>query len=286
MKKFGEKFQEYRPFSIEHVSIPDTGSRYETKFLELYGLDKARLPEIMPQNEPHAFKTAGGEPRTLRVLRSLEIPTEMKNELDKVVIEIAPTANVYQISPSQQGLADSIKQTLSEFNYYIVELGLNIMLGRKFKIPEFLFEVDVKCDGKDRTDVTAYDITPDDSIKHIKVISGKISLGITKLLKFMLGPIGQVIPDLLSIELNPWEFEWGFDKYLIDAAGKKNYHLYWKIYETNIVQGFNPTMILKARKDVGNISVGARATYKLKAGWLNITPETRTNKMEIKIWPM
>lgn len=278
MKKFGEKFKEYEPFGIKHVAIPDTGDEYEAKF-ERYGLYTRRIPEKTPK------KMLKKEPHALRVLKGSEIPAESKKELNKVVVEAAPTANVYQIPADQKDLAEFIKKTLSEFNYYIVELGLNVLAGRKFKIPELLFEVDLKCDGE-RTDVTAYDIAPDDTIKHVKIISGKISLGVTNLLKFIPGPIGQVLPNLINIEINPWEFEWGFDKYMIDAAGKKNYRVYWKVYETNVVQGFNPAMVLRARKGVNVISAGARVVYKLKAGRWDITPEIQSNEIDIKIWPM
>jgi hypothetical protein len=286
MKKFGQKFKEYKPLEIEHVSIPDTKSINETKFLNQYNLDKYQLQEIMPKTEPYAYRTSKGELSPLRVLRNIDIPNKLKEELNKSVIEIAPTANIYQISPSQKDLSDFIKNTLTQFNYYVVELGLNVMLGKRFTIPELLFEVDLKCNGKDATDVTAFDIAPDDSIKHIKVISGKISLGITKLLKFAPAQVGQIISDLLDIQINPIEFEWGFDKYLIDAAGKKNYRIYWKIYKTSISQGFNPTIILKARKDVNTISANVRATYGLKSGLTNFQPAIRTNEMSIKILSM
>ncbi|MGP8328901.1 MAG: hypothetical protein ACT6FF_01085 [Methanosarcinaceae archaeon] len=285
MKKFGEKFKEYKPFEIEHMGIPDTGNEFETQFFEEFDLDKDRLPEIMPLSEPYACKAAGGELYALKVLEICKLTSTIKDELNKIVIEVAPTANVYRIPDNQHDLAESIKRTLPEFNYYVVELGLNVLLGRKSKIPELLFEVDLTCDGKNREDVTAYDIAPNDNIKHIKVIGGKISLGITKYLKFIPEPIGEVISDLLIIDINPWEFEWGFDKYMIDAAGKKNYHIYWKIYETNIVQGFNPTMILKVRKGVNKISANVRAIYKLK-GRFNITSDIKFNEIEINILPM
>lgn len=291
MKKFGEKFEEYKPLGIENLTIPDTGHEYEREFLEHYDLDKDRLPEIMPTNEPYAHRTDRGELCTFRVLGRSEFLTriEEENELDRAVVEVAPTANVYQIPHDQQDLDEYIKRTLSVFNYYVVELGLNVMLGREFKIPKLLFEVDLKCDGRDRTDVTAYDIAPDDKSEYISLLSGKvrISLGITKLLKFVPAPIGQVIPDLLSIEINPWEFEWGLDRYVIDACGRRNYKIYWKIYKTNVVQGFNPTMIIKVRRrGVSNISAVVRSIYELKAGWWKITPEIKSKEVEIKIWPM
>ena len=58
--------------------------------------------------------------------------------LDKAIIGVAPTANVYQILDDQTDLSDSIKKTFSKYNYFIVELGLNVMLGREFKIPKLL----------------------------------------------------------------------------------------------------------------------------------------------------
>ncbi len=280
MKKLGEKFEKYKPFEIEHIEIPDTGSKDEARFLEKYRLDKSVM---IPSNEPqkHARKPD-------RVLRSNGIPSRMEDELNRVVVEIAPTARVYQIASDQADLAEPIKRTLSVYNYYAVELGLNVLTGQNYKIPDLRFEVDLKCDpGKDRKDVTAYSIAPKDDVKHIKVVGGKINLGISNLLKLIPFPIDGSISNLLNIvELEPWKFEWGFDRYEIEAAGELNYKVYWRIFKTNVVQGFNPTMILKARKNVNVISANVRSIYKLKAGWWDIEPDIRTKEQEIEIWPM
>jgi len=179
MKKFGEKFEKYKPLVIESMAIPDTGNKHERKFLEYYKLDKSQLPEIMPTNKPYAHRINKMELCTYRVLersKSLAIIEEEENELDKTVVEVAPTANVYQIPHYQQDLAECIKSTLSEFNYYVVELGLNVMLGRNFKIPELLFEVDLTCDSGNRTDVTAYDIAPSDKSEYIRLLSGEVKI--------------------------------------------------------------------------------------------------------------
>lgn len=274
MKNFGERFTEYQPLGIEDIIVPEVKDYYSKD--SGLSANESGSPGRKTRDLIYMGRTMGGGSATDR----------LKEELGKVVVKVAPTANVYQISSSQRDLATPIKKTLSEFKYYIVELGLNVMLERGIGIPELLFEVDIKCDGKDRTDATAFDIAPDDSFRRIKVISGKIGLGVTKLLKFIPHPIAQKIPDLLKIEINPWEFEWGFDKYMIDASGEKNYKVDWKIYRTNVVQGFNPTMIIKARKNVTKITASTRCIYKLKAGLLNFVPEIKTNKKEIKIWPM
>lgn len=286
MKEFGRKFQTYQTFSIEHVAVPEK-DKSRAGFLRKYDLSENQLAEIMPFDVTgvYKFKRAGKGPETFKVIGKGKVLDKIKQELNKVIVGIAPTAHVYKIPDDQPELSQQIKNTLSEFNYYLVELGLNVMLGRRFKIPEMLLQVDLKSDGQNRTDVTAYDMAPDDKIKNVKLVSGKISLGITKVLKLIPLPVGQIVSDLIGIEINPWEFEWGFDKYMIDASGVKNYHLYWRIYETNVVQGFNPTIILKARKNIKNISARVKCIYKLKTDWWDIAPDIKTDSKEIKILP-
>lgn len=289
MKTFGTRFKTYKPFRIEHLAISAVKSAAGAKFLNQYGLRQERLTEVMPiETDVYKMKRKAKvtQARPLKIVGKSRSLDKIKKELNKAVVGIAPAANVYQIPADQPELDKSIKNTLAEFNYYVVELGLDVMLGKQFKIPELLFQVDLQSDGQNKTDVTAYDIAPDDKIEHIKVFGGKINLGIDKLLQFVPSPIGKAVSSLIGIEINPWEFNWGFDKFMIDACGRKNYHLYWRIRKTNIVQGFNPYMILKARKNVKNISAKAKCIYKLKTGWWDITPDIKTDTQDIKIWPM
>ena len=158
-------------------------------------------------------------------------------------------------------------------------------MGREAKIPGLVFEVDLRSDGKDRTDVTAYDVMPNDKIKRVKVIEGKISLGVSKLLGLMPGLIGKVLPNLLSIDINPWEFSWELPRYQIDTSGPKNYHIYWRLYDTEVVQGFNPTMIVKVRKGVNKLTAMVRALYQIKTGLLS-PKEVRSDEKVIPILPL
>ncbi len=80
---------------------------------------------------------------------------------------MAPAANVYQIPPDQQDLSDFVKKTLLWYNFYVVELGLNVMVGWEYQVPELLFKVGLRCD-RERTDVIAYDIAPKDETKYTK----------------------------------------------------------------------------------------------------------------------
>lgn len=263
MKKFGEKFEEYVPVEIDHISVSDTD---------------------------HGREAVSYEPFDLMKLKKKSAPmsrAELEAELKKHVIEVAPVANVYQIPPDQQDLSDSVKRTLSWFNYYVVELGLNVMVGREYKIPELLFQVALRGDTEG-IDVVAYDIAPKDETKYTNLLSGnvKINLGVTTFLKFIPAPFGEHISDLLHIDINPWEFKWGIDRYMIDACGENNCDVYWKIYETNVVQGFNPTMIIRVKKNVSEISAGITCIYKLKTGWCTVTPKIESREREVALWPM
>ncbi len=235
----------------------------------------------MPNVAPYLDKKDLQE--TFRVLAIDRIPQRKRTDsgLTKKIIRVAPTANVYQISSDQKDLADNIKNTLPYFNYFLVELGLDVLLEKGSSVPELLFEANLRSDRQYKTDVTAYDISPNDTIKHVTIASGKVSLNITKLLEFVFSKVGVPIVSPLSIDINPITFEWGYDKYRIDAAGKKNYNVHWKIYDTPNVQAFNPTVMLKARKDVKTIDAYVKATYKLRTSLFHSDIRTTTRKVPI-----
>jgi hypothetical protein len=90
--------------------------------------------------------------------------------------------------------------------------------------------------------------------------------------------------NLINIEINPIEFRWTIEKCMIDAFGKKNYMVKWKIYDTKNVQTFNPMMILKVRKNVSEISANATCEYKLKTGLFSADIKATPRKL-IKIYP-
>ena len=295
MKKFGEKFPTYEPLGINHLAILDSKKHYEE--MSRFGVVATRdqLSEITPSQQytlmavsqrPKArARKPKIKPATLRVLRVTDASDELEAELKKAIIEVAPMSNVYQISPDQPDLSSFIKGTLAYYDYYVVELGLNIVVGREAKITALLFEVDLRSeDARDRTDVTAFDVMPNDNIKYVTVIKGKISVGVSKLLALVPGPVGKVLPNLLSIDINPWEFSWVFPRYQIDSSGPKNYHIYWRLYDTEVVQGFNPTMILKVRKDVKKVAAGVRELYQMKTGPLS-PKEIRSDEKTVSILP-
>lgn len=261
MKKFGEPFKKYEPFEIAHISIPDTTEDYNNLSNLGVEVDKHALNELRP---PAHYVLTRGKPVDRIVLTNLSFSDELKKELKKVKVEPAPVANVYQFSPKQPDLSNFIRRKMLYFNYYLVELGLSVLLGREAIIPILRFEADLYSDGEDRTDVTTTSLAPTDRIKKLKIIDGKISIGVNNLLNLIPGPFGKIIPNLIDIDINPIEFKWELRRYEIDVDGPLDYVVSWKIYETETVQSFNPMMIIKAKKKVSKIYAKVRAIYKLK----------------------
>lgn len=62
-------------------------------------------------------------------------------------------------------------------------------------------------DGKDRSDVTTNSVVPTDSIRTVVAVSGKISIGVSRLLE-LIPVVGKVVSDLIAIDINPIEFKW------------------------------------------------------------------------------
>lgn len=323
MKTFGARFDSYEPFSIQHMAIPTDASSDALGIIATSGVELASLPEIAPSLAPYVTRSRvpiSTPPRVMgrgkscgmsceesdavpapvlprpavqsySILARTEMPEEVESRLKKSCVAIAPTANAYKIPKGKKDLSDAVKNTMSCFDYYLVELGLMVLLNRGESIPELLLEVDLESNNPEKAAVTAYDMAPDDKFHNIKIVSGKLSLGVSDLLKLIPLAAGTwpaigaaAIGSILVID--PWEFHWNMQRYEIDAAGEKNYKVFWKLYETQTVQSFNPTMVLKAKKGVKLIRANARVTYKLKTRWWQITPEIRSEPKEVPIWPL
>ncbi len=273
MKRFGEKFPQYDPLDVYQLFVPVR----EKGIFEHYRLARESLQYV----EDSPF---GGPEEGLIALEKEEIPEELKLS----VVAVAPTATVYPITGDEEGLAESIKKTLAYFNYYVVELGVNILTGQEYSIPEFLLSVGLRADSQESTAAVAHDLFPKDVIKRVEIVSGKISLNLSKALTFIPSPWGKVASEIASeilpIEINPIEFNWSYDKYEIDAAGRNNYRIYWKIYKTKNVQAFNPLLTVRAKKTAKRISARVTARYRIKSGWFSSLVKA-TLPREVPIWP-
>ena len=192
-----------------------------------------------------------------------EASPELKEAMEENTIEIAPASHIVDLNEkcTQQGIILNTKSTMDEFDFYNAELGLNILLSEGYEIPRLRFMIEIFGDGHKNPDVLAYDAFPHTQIKTIKIIGGKINLGLRTALSFIPFPIGKIMSNLLQVDLNPWEFNWNYDKIELMFAGRLSYELKWDLRHKNIYQGFNPTLILRKRKQIKRVSGKMKVIY-------------------------
>jgi hypothetical protein len=129
--------------------------------------------------------------------------SEIRDAIEANRIEISPAAHrVDLVKMSQevgQKLPENLSTTLDQYDYYNVQMGLNIILGEGYRLPELRFTTHLFGDDNINANVVAYDIFPDDQIKRVKIIEGEISLGVSELFQFVAGSIGKAIANLLKL---------------------------------------------------------------------------------------
>jgi hypothetical protein len=283
LKTFGEPFKEYETFGIKHVSFPDNSESF--KNIREFGVEIKNLDELTILKPPSTHTLTTRRQR-LRVLTDEQLSTDSKKKiLHQVKVGVAPVARAYEISSDQPDLSLYIKKTLPNFNYYVVELGLNVLTGREASIPDLMFEVDLFSDGGDRTDVITNSVAPTDTLHTAVAVSGKIQFGVTKLLE-LVPVVGKYIKDIIPIEIDPIKFSWELKKYDIDTKGPLDYSTSWRVYNTETVQSFNPMMILRSRKKINKIWADARVTYRLGTGILKLHNEIYSDKKQVSILPI
>ena len=283
MNMFGEPFKQYETFGIKHISFPNTSK--SLKNIQQFGVDIKNLNELTILKPPSSHALTTGRQK-MRVATDEHLSADSKKKiLKEAKVGVAPVARVYEISADQPDLSIAIKKTLSYFNYYVVELGLNVLVGRDAKIPEIMFEVDLYGDGTDRTDVTTNSVAPTDSLHTAIAVNGKIQFGVTKLLE-LIPVVGKYVKDIIPIDIDPIKFSWELKKYDIDTSGPLDFKASWRVYNTETVQSFNPMMVLKSKKKINKIWANARVTYQLATGILKLHNEIYSDEKQVTIMPI
>jgi hypothetical protein len=261
---FPDKFDSYEPFAVRAVME-------KTELVkDLLDIDVDKAPIISYKNNvDHLLSKYDYKDNVNYVLASYSDSSEtLKPLLEKNRIEISPAAHTYNLEKAAQSggekIPPSLLATLDEFDYYNTELGLNIILADGYKLKKLRFLAEIYGDDNKSPDVVAYDTFPDDQVKRITIAGGKITLGVDNLLKLVAGPVGETISNLLKIELNPWTFNWGYDRIEIQNSEGLTYDPEWILKHDNIYKGFNPTMIMKKRKNVRKILAKVQITYTLE----------------------
>ena len=183
----------------------------------------------------------------------------LKDELEKPTIAVAEYAEVQRILDQEPDTSAGD----DDFEYFRVESGMNINVP-KGRIKEIRFFFSIFADGTHGTgDACAIDGFPNDKVKRVKIIKGKIQLSINKLLKIVPHPVGRIIADAvpLGIELDPWEIDWGYNKLEVGFSEALIDDLNWYLSADNVNQSFGCYFTLKKRKRVAKVTGIAKAIW-------------------------
>jgi len=253
---FPKSFQTYDSFGVRAL----VESSEEAKYMVTRSLE--RIPTTSVSKELHPDM----ERDTAYSVNIDESGPELKEAMEENKIQIAPAAHRVDLceKAAEKGIVLMTHSTMNEFDFYNVELGLNILLGRGYEIPRLRFMMEIFGDDRKSPDVIAYDAFPHTQVKKIQIIGGKINLGVSSALNLIPFPIGQILSNILKIDLNPWEFNWAYDQIELMFAGRLSYELDWDLRHKNIYQGFNPTLILKKRKRINKVVAKVKVIYSLK----------------------
>ena len=121
---------------------------------------------------------------------------EAVNWIRGTSIKIAPHAETVKVTPPPD----------PNFDYLKSELGMNIILP-KGSINELRFNVTLTPIAGS-ADTVATDGFPKGSIHSTSIVGGQVRIGITKGFK-LIPVIGNAVAQLLSVDLNPWDFRIG-----------------------------------------------------------------------------
>jgi hypothetical protein len=134
-------------------------------------------------------------------LRSKAGADQLREWIRSTVIEVAPQAETVRLGDSE---------------YLKSEVGMNIILPAG-RIEELRLKITLKQRGAS-TDTFVTDGFPNSGIDSTAIVGGQVRIGVTKALTFI-PVIGPALGELLSVEIDPWDFHIGTIKHLDVAFG-------------------------------------------------------------------
>jgi hypothetical protein len=213
---------------------------------------------------------------------------ELYEQIRSPVIAIKKYSDVTRIS--NDNVDGKIRDV--DYEYFRVDSGMNINVPSG-RITELRFILSFFADNKQSSDAKPIDGFPNSKIKNVPIVKGKVSLSINKMLEIIPHPISQTLSNILTIDIEPWEINWGYSKLEVTFSGALTDKLVWNLYEDNINQSFDCYVTLQKRKNIKNVTAKAFAAWKFEpygkiTGWFKnrfgrIYMPVRTDEQEIEI---
>lgn len=145
------------------------------------------------------------------------------------------------------------------------ELGMNIIIPQG-KIEQLRFEVSLK-ENTSSESIIAVDGMPSDLFDEKFLLTGKVTVAVDKLLKFI--PVTVNVSNILpgEVELGPWEFNIGRMRNVkIDFSGGLTSQPAWFFQGNGIKNDVRVALTIKKPKNIDKITADVRAFWSYKPG--------------------
>jgi len=160
--------------------------------------------------------------------------------------------------PSKE-VDESMRET--KFEFFRVGSGMNINVP-KGKIKELRFRIVLYGDGEESKNVFAISGFPNDKIKNINIVRGRIGLSVNKLLRIIPHPVSELVGNIVNMELNPWEIDWSYNKLEVGFSEAMTNRLDWYLSSENINQSFQCFFTIKKHASVKRVLAKVRAVWR------------------------
>ena len=204
------------------------------------------LPIFLLDEEWEEMKYIGTKGRYFTRRDISDEEKEILNWIRSTRIEIADIAETELVSSQP------------DFDYIKTELGMNIVLP-KGNIEELRFYIKLKGDGEVSNNLFAIDGFPNTLIEDKYIIKGKVTIAVTKLMKFIPTVPDKLLPEL---ELGPWNFKFGHIRFAeINFSGPKTATPEWYFRAKAINNELRISLTIAKAKNIQNVEAD------VKCGW-------------------
>ncbi len=185
------------------------------------------------------------------------------------VDNLEPWEIIRLIKQTRIEIAEYAESTLigsdDKYDKIETELGMNIIIPQG-KIEQLRFEVYLK-ENNGSGVIFAVDGLPSDLFDEKYLVTGKVTVAVDKLLKFI--PVTSNFSDTLpaDIELGPWEFNLGRMRDVnIDFSGGLTSRPAWFFQGNGIKNDVRVALTIKKTKNLEKITADVRAAWVYKPG--------------------
>lgn len=149
------------------------------------------------------------------------------------------------------------------FDFYSINVPLNILLPEGLNLVRLRLKLDLKVQTNDATkSVFAYDLFPPDKYEVKDIDLGKVSVDISKLLKYVCPPIGEGLGLNLSFPI-----KWKYQFLSIKTTDRYSNPVQWEIKDKAILNSFNALAIIQVSKGT-NVTVDASVAGEVRKSGL------------------